>query len=189
MSLAVGESSNEKAANTDGAASRALGKEPGTRRARRPSGSAKKTAKSQRKREPWERDQLAVERIEHLHQLEGFLTCALVYVMQMGLESPTEWPALLQRPDGTRVQAPEHVVERAISLVEELCLNVDEEIRAALKLAPDVYRRKYHLLPRRGRDDTLVDNWLPTDETASSTVGTSAEAAASAPKTDAKAES
>jgi hypothetical protein len=97
-------------------------------------------------------DQLALERLEHLQQLEAFLGSALTHVMRVGFEGPLEWPALVQRPDGSRVQAPEEVVDRAAELIEGLCLTVDSEVRGALKLAPDIYRKKYRLLVRRHKD-------------------------------------
>ncbi len=99
-----------------------------------------------------QRDQLVVERLEHLQQLEAFLGSALTHVMRVGFEGPLEWPALVQRPDGSRVQAPEEVVDRAVELIEGLCLAVDSELRDALKLAPDTYRKKYRLLARRHKD-------------------------------------
>jgi len=134
-------------------------------RPKRPSARAKQPPTNEGKGRFRDHDQLVVERIENLHQLEGFLCSAVIHIMRAGLPTPLEWPALLQRPNGTSVQAPEHVIERAISLLEALCLSVDKEIRDELNLAPEVERRKYRVLPRRPKDNSLVDNWLPVEET------------------------
>ena len=99
-----------------------------------------------------QRDQLAVEQIEHLQQLEAFLGAAMAHVLRSGIEGPLNWPALVLRPDGSRVQAPEEVVDRAAELIEGLCLAVDAELRAAIKLTPDAERRKYRLVASQRKD-------------------------------------
>ena len=113
-----------------------------------------------------QRDQLEVEHIEHLHLIEAFIGGAAAYVMRQGFDSPEEWPALIQRTDGSRVQAPEAVVDQAVELIAGLCSALDTEIRAALKLPADAPRRKYRVLPRRSKDDVDDELWQSPDERA-----------------------
>lgn len=109
-------------------------------------------------------DQLEVERIEHLHIIEAFIGAAAAHVMRLGYSAPDTWPALVQRTDGSRVQAPEAVVDRAIELVQGLCRSLDIEIRSALSLPPEAPRRKYRLRPPRPKDSFDTQLWLSPDE-------------------------
>lgn len=111
-----------------------------------------------------QQDQLALQQIERLQQLEAFLGSAMAHVLRSGIEGPLNWPALVLRPDDSRVQASEEVVDRAAELIEGLCIAVDAELRAALKLAPDAERRKYRLVASLRKDSV---NFPYEDTTAS----------------------
>lgn len=132
----------------------------------RPSSGAPKSAKHTHEKRPSQRDQLEVERIEHLHLIEAFIGAAMTHVMREGFDSPEEWPALIQRSEGNRVQAPEAVVDQVVELIAGLCNTLDTEIRAALGLPADAPRRKYRLLPRRSKRGFDNGLWLSDDEPA-----------------------
>jgi hypothetical protein len=115
---------------------------------------APKQSSSHTQRPHPQRDQLAVEHTEHLLQVEAFLVSAMNHVLRMGIEGPLYWPALVLRPDGSRVQAPEAVVDRAADLIEGLYLAFDAELRSALGLSATAERKAYRLVARREKDSS-----------------------------------
>jgi hypothetical protein len=152
----------QEPANTNAALTNRGKSSPG---ARKRSGAAKPPGRTHEELPP-QRDQLEIERIEHLHIIEAFMGAAAAHVMRLAYDSPDEWRALVQRPDGSRVQAPDAVADRAVELIRGLCRDLDSQIRAALSLPAEVQRRKYRLLPPRPKDSFDTALWLSPDERA-----------------------
>ncbi len=93
-----------------------------------------------------------IDRIELLSHTEALLIQAMSHVMHLGFGGELNWPALIARPDGTRVNVLERAVDLAAERLEGLCAQVEAEIIELTALPTRSVQDRYKVVQPRSRE-------------------------------------
>lgn len=93
-----------------------------------------------------------IDRIELLSHTEALLIQAMSHAMHLGFGGELNWPVLIVRPNGTRVDVLEQAVDLAAERLSELCERIEAEIIEVSGLPTRDIHDRYKVVEPRSRE-------------------------------------
>ena len=93
-----------------------------------------------------------IDRLELLSHSEALLIQAMSHAMHLGFGGELNWPVLIVRPNGTRVNVLEQAVDLAAERLAELCERIEAELIEVSGLPTRDIHDRYKVVEPRSRE-------------------------------------